>query len=98
MSTDYEIAAINAIKTVFPGANIHGCLFHLMKNLRKKLSEFHLMQRYNNDSLFALNNARMIISIAFVPKTKIEEAFLLLSDELDDSFDPILKSVSKTHI
>lgn len=83
------MATINAITATFPDANINGCLFHLVKNFRRKLSENGLIRRYNNDTLFALQ-ARMIISLAFVPIYNIEEIFNQLNDVLPDELSVIL--------
>uniref|UniRef100_A0A915DMY9 Ubiquitin-like domain-containing protein n=1 Tax=Ditylenchus dipsaci TaxID=166011 RepID=A0A915DMY9_9BILA len=34
---DYELALMNALKSNFPGIKLGGCLFHLVKNLKKHL-------------------------------------------------------------
>uniref|UniRef100_A0A915CRI3 MULE transposase domain-containing protein n=1 Tax=Ditylenchus dipsaci TaxID=166011 RepID=A0A915CRI3_9BILA len=34
---DYEVALMNSLKTVFPGIQLGGCLFHLVKNMKKHL-------------------------------------------------------------
>ncbi|KAK0415522.1 hypothetical protein QR680_011989 [Steinernema hermaphroditum] len=86
---DYERAAMNAFSDAFPGIKMDGCLFHLTKNMRKHLGDHHLLTRYGNDGEFALN-ARKIISLAFLPPTRIEDALLHLEDTLPQDLIPIL--------
>ena len=43
ISIDFEMAAINSISTSFPQCEIRCCLFHLVRNMKKILSEFDLM-------------------------------------------------------
>lgn len=89
VSMDYEQGAIQAFRAIFPLSAIHGCLFHLTKNLRKHLSEHNLLRRYNNDAEFALH-ARMIVSLSFVPIDGIEIAMEALEDGLPIELAPIL--------
>lgn len=44
--TDYEIAAINAVRTVFPDRIVSGCYFHLLQSFIRKLSDVGLKQEY----------------------------------------------------
>ncbi|KAF0987016.1 hypothetical protein HZS_4716, partial [Henneguya salminicola] len=71
ISIDFEQAAIGAIRTTFPNCAIHGCLFHLTKNMRRKLSDEGLLRRYNTDHDFALA-ARMIVTLSFFEDVYIE--------------------------
>lgn len=43
-STDYEAAIIGAIQEVFPRSDLAGCLFHLVRNLKKAICDANLMQ------------------------------------------------------
>ncbi|XP_018494478.1 uncharacterized protein LOC108864062 [Galendromus occidentalis] len=42
IAMDFEMGLINAFKAVFPTAEVHGCLFHLVKNMKKKVASFNL--------------------------------------------------------
>lgn len=42
-SVDYEITIHQALRQVFPDSRIDGCFFHLIKNLKKSLSENNLL-------------------------------------------------------
>ena len=66
ISLDFEKAVISATSEVFPDADLRGCLFHLMKNFRKHLTDCGLLLRYNKETTFSLQ-AWMIVFLAFVP-------------------------------
>ena len=66
-SIDFEYASITALQQVFPGIEIFGCLFHLVKNLKKHLGDptINLIARYNADADFALKVKTKIINYIF---------------------------------
>ena len=39
ISSDFELAAINAIKEVFNNTEVQGCYFHLVQNMWKHLKD-----------------------------------------------------------
>lgn len=94
VSCDFELAALNAIRTSFPDAVIGGCFFHLVRNMKEHLGSLGLTSRYRNDIKFALH-ARMITVIAFVPPEHVENSLDLLSDELPEDLEPLLED---THV
>ena len=53
INIDFEIAAINSTRTVFPNTNIYGCLFHLSKNVYRKVQENGLTNDYINNQVFS---------------------------------------------
>lgn len=63
---DFEMAALNAAREAFPDAQVHACLFHLGKNIFKKIVENGLRQTYIGDDAFA-HKMKMIGALAFVP-------------------------------
>ena len=52
-----------------------------MKNVKRKLAEFHLMRRHNTDADFALY-ARLIPALSFVPIGELGNALEILSENL----------------
>ena len=86
---DFEMAVMNSVRQAFPRAELHGCLFHLTKSMRRQLSEKGLLQRYNAESRFALH-VRMIVALAFVPTDNLDDAFDALSNQLANELTPIL--------
>lgn len=86
---DFELATINAIREVFPGARLGGCFFHLMRNMKKKIAACDLTKEYNSDPQFSLA-ARMIVALAFVPPEAIEESVEALQDYLPTELQPVM--------
>jgi len=80
LSVDFEVAAFQEVQAAFPNAQLFRCLLHLTRNMKKKLTEEQLTRRYNSDADFALQ-ARMIVSVAFVPVDSIDDALETLADD-----------------
>ncbi|XP_018494064.1 uncharacterized protein LOC100897149 [Galendromus occidentalis] len=89
VSLDFELGLSNAFRTTFPDAEMNGCLFHLVKNMKGKLMDLGLMKRYNQDAEFALY-ARMIPAVAFVPPEHVDVAISELAPELPEELMPVL--------
>jgi hypothetical protein len=49
ISMDFERGLINAFRSSFSGAAIQGCLFHLVKNVKRRLTDEGLCRRYLQD-------------------------------------------------
>lgn len=89
VSCDFEISIIYSIRENFPHANIHGCYFHLNRNLKKRLGELSLTYEYNNNANFALN-VKMIMALVFVPIQNVDDAFNVLTENLSSEFTALL--------
>lgn len=91
-SIDFESAVTNAIQNVFNGhCCIRYCFFHFVRNMKKKLAEQNLLQRYNLDPTFA-EYANMLTSIAFVPVCDLTTAVNALDIEFRNApeMEPML--------
>ncbi|KAF1741262.1 hypothetical protein MXB_1947, partial [Myxobolus squamalis] len=76
---EFEQSATTAIRPVFSEASLlHGCLFHVDKNMRSKIEDRGLMHRYYTDPDFNINT-RMIVAIAFVPLNSINATLAAIS-------------------
>ena len=62
-----------------------GCLYHLSSNIWKKVQDFGLQQRYNEDQEFALH-IRMPCAFAFMPPDNVIAGFEELSDLIRDTY------------
>lgn len=85
ITVDFELAAIKAIKNVFPAAKIQGCHFHFAQNVVHNLGQNGLKRRYETDSKFA-HEIRKIIALPFIPPKQIIpvwENFIATSETLN---------------
>lgn len=67
---DFERAAIDGVRSVFPEVQVNCCFFHLSQNIFRKIGMFGLRKRYVDDVDFA-HGMRMIAALAFVPLDKV---------------------------
>lgn len=78
---DFENAMRTALKNVCPNIRVHGCLFHFMQAITRKVASiptlFELV-RNNDDARFLL---RKFQSIALLPANKIKDEFASLVRE-----------------
>lgn len=70
INVDFELAAINAAKEVFPNATIQGCLFHYAQSIGRNLNQNDLKARYENDLQFA-HEIREMAAVAFLPPMEV---------------------------
>lgn len=82
ITTDFEKAAKNAFKKIFPGAVQNGCLFHLGQCFWRKIQKLpEVAKNYVEKPDYALK-VKCLTALAFVPSSAVKEAFdALISDE-----------------
>lgn len=86
---DFEKASLNACATVFPGALLAGCFFHLGQSLWRKVQECHLAEAYRDDDDVRVH-VKMLLALSFVPVADVAEAF----DELVEGSPQLLSPVN----
>lgn len=70
INVDFELAAINAAKDVFPTAKIQGCQFHHAQCVNRNLNSKGLKERYESDITFA-KEIREMLGLAYLPPDKV---------------------------
>ena len=75
------------MQDAFPNVQLFGCLFLLVWNMKKQLSEAGLATCYKNNREFALQ-ARMIIVLALVPLEALDNGLEALED-IDPELVPV---------
>lgn len=89
ISMDFEIGLMNSFAAYFPEADIHGCFFHLVQNMKKQVAAAGLSKRYRQEADFA-HAAKMITALAFIPPPRVEDAVCELQNGLPPALQPIL--------
>lgn len=86
VSSDFKYSFINAARTMFPNAILHGCLFHFTQNLWKNAVIKGLNTELN--SIPEVNQTiRALLALPFVPVTisDIEEVFDVIVNGVHDA-------------
>lgn len=68
--TDFELAAINALRRVFQASVLHGCFFHLSQNVFRRVQKTGIQTLYVNDATFA-SSVRQLCALSFLPSHRI---------------------------
>lgn len=75
---DFELAAIRAFQSTFPGTTITGCMFHFGQCIWRKLQSEGLSERYRDEPEFALLVKRLL-ALAFIPTDDVMRVFEILT-------------------
>ena len=97
VTTDYEVATINALQEVFPDTHEHGCLYHLSLCVYRRVQANGLQQSYTTDNELSLQ-IRMIPALAFAPVADVPATFELIQEDLPEELQPILDYFEDTFI
>ncbi|XP_033731760.1 uncharacterized protein LOC117321452 [Pecten maximus] len=71
---DFEQAAWQSIREVFPGVNLRGCIFHLTQALWRHIQELRLSRTYRERGA-THNLIRMVLALPFLPPHQIRPTF-----------------------
>lgn len=88
-TTDYELAMRNALKKLFPGADMIACYFHYTQALNRKASQLRgVMDEINKDAL-AKSIYQRTMCLPLLPADRILAAFKDLVSEVKNLEDPV---------
>jgi len=95
--TDFEKAAINAMRSEFPNVTNKRCFFHLGQNGWRKIQRCGLASRYGNDEHFSIM-LRQLFALAFLPSHEIPVAFDLLKQEIPLEANEIVQWFEENYV
>ena len=94
---NFEQSVMDALDQIYPVVPQKGCLFHLSKNVYKRVQDESMSQLYMNDEEFH-TNIRMISALSFVPIADTVQAFNVLSYNAGNQKQVILDYFESNHI
>ena len=99
MTFDFELAAMNAAKVIYPETMMHGCFFHFSQSLYRKIQALGMQKRYATDTKFS-QEMKMFAALAFVPPEDVPQVFdnLKLSMTLDDKVGDFVRYLQTTYV
>uniref|UniRef100_A0A914GP98 MULE transposase domain-containing protein n=1 Tax=Globodera rostochiensis TaxID=31243 RepID=A0A914GP98_GLORO len=83
---DFEQAMVGALKAKHPQCDVNFCLFHLVRNMKKRVAEQGLTHLYNTDAAFS----QCARSLAFLPVADLNPALAALEDFLPENLNGVL--------
>ena len=72
--SDFESSMLSALSQIYPGTPQVGCLFHLAKNVFRRVQDIGLQKNYLTDPLFR-GNIRIIPALSSIPVYDVILAF-----------------------
>lgn len=98
ISTDYEGAAIRAIRASFPNAEIAGCLFHLGQSFWRRLQNEGLAVEYREEENEEMRTYfHALVAVAFLHLDDLQDGFDELRRGAPRQLKPIFKYVEETY-
>ncbi|CAF0828461.1 unnamed protein product [Brachionus calyciflorus] len=95
INMDFEIAAINAAKSVF-SCKIHGCFFHLSQSLWRQVQTRGLVKNWYEEN-FRLSFKR-IQALAFIPLKDVYEGFEYVKSISPQNLNPIISYFESNYV
>ena len=95
--TDFQSSMLSALRQIYLGIPQVGCLFHLAKNVFRRVQDIGLQQNYLTDPLFR-GNIRIIPALSSVPVHDVILAFDELCNHCSIDEQPVLDYFETNYI
>ena len=88
--TNFEVAIINAAKSVIGANTVCCCLFHLAQAVYRRVQSEGLQQQYADPEDSSIRDvARLLVALAYLPSKDIEKGLEALEDAMPDELKTI---------
>lgn len=89
VSSDFEMAILNAVNTIYPSADTCGCFFHFCQCIYRKVQDCGLQAEYSQIDFNMF--IRMMAALAFVPVGSVIDSYeTLLEAHAPQSAQPVI--------
>ena len=96
--TDFEYAAINAIKSIFPSTKMKACFFHLYQNVYRKIKKKDgLTRKYGTNETFSAL-MKCIPCLTFLQPAEILNTFNNLKTSIPSEAEAIVKCFNRCYV
>ena len=95
--TDFELAAINSFRKIFPRTEVKGCFFHFAQAIWRKIQDLGLAGLYKeNDDIRKV--VKCLVALALIPSEYVHLAFCKILETLppDTPLMPFLEYYENT--
>jgi hypothetical protein len=76
---DFEFAVFNALRSLWPNTKISGCYFHFAQSIWRKVQNFGLVSRFNDDENFR-TCIEMCYTLPLVPIGDLNDAWQIIKN------------------
>ncbi|KHJ40130.1 hypothetical protein D918_09827 [Trichuris suis] len=95
---DFELANMNAIRSLLLNAENKDCLFHFSQSLWRRISSWGLACSYNAVESATRRCASMLFDLPFVPAEDVVETFEYVDNQAEESLDDLMDYVKRTYV
>lgn len=97
VTCDFEMAAMNAIRTVLPDAEIAGCQFHFGQSVWRQAQRLGLQSLYDTEPAIK-ESVNYLLALPFVPIEDLNTVFEYLYNEIEDEMLPLWQYLDQTYV
>ena len=92
ITVDFEVALMSALSTEFAAASLHGCFFHFIQAVWRKIQFLGLSVPYQENA-FTKTTCRQLMALPFLPEAELVNAFNFLEQVAEDNVGDDLRDL-----